>query len=434
LVPPGNSPAVAPKVRVVVVSYGAVELTLACLRSLLATDWPADRIEIVLVDNASPGDLVSTVREELPAVTVIENSTNLGFGAGANVGLRDRGEFDYLAVVNNDANVRRDWLAPLIEALEANPELGGASPKILLASPFVSVTVQCSTHRHGRGDGRELGVRLRGVKVNGEDVLASTKTRRGTWGPEPDGEWTRHEAEFLIPISAPGTTGCEFLLDSERPKQVVTTSGSARAELDVEAVPRWFPVPIGGVPTDIVYNAGSELSSDDFGVDRGYLQPDDGRFDLPTKVFAWCGGAVLLRREYLDDIGLFDERLFLYYEDMDLSWRGREHGWHYQYVPGSVVRHVHAATSVATSPPTRILIESNRLLVLTRHTPRKRAARAVVRFVAATASYARRDVMSTLLRGRRPNFETVVLRSRALRRYAAKMPRFAARRGSRPNR
>ena len=40
-------------------------------------------------------------------------------------------------------------------------------------------------------------------------------------------------------------------------------------------------------------------------------------------MFAWCGGAVLLRPTYLDEVGLFDERLFLYYEDTDLSWRGQ---------------------------------------------------------------------------------------------------------------
>ncbi len=50
-------------------------------------------------------------------------------------------------------------------------------------------------------------------------------------------------------------------------------------------------------------------------------------------MFAWCGGAVLLRADYLVDVGTFDERFFLYYEDTDLSWRGRHKGWRYQYVP-----------------------------------------------------------------------------------------------------
>jgi GT2 family glycosyltransferase len=417
-------------VRVIVVGYGAVDLTLACLRSVLATTWPTDRIEIVLVDNASPGGLASTVREQLPDVTVIENPTNLGFGGGANVGLRDRTGVDYLVVLNNDVTVRPDWLPPLVDALEAKPDLGAASPKILFASPFVSLTIQSPTHRRGRGDRRELGVRLRGVRVDGEEVVARTKARRGTWGPDSDGEWTSEEAELLIPVAA-DTTHCELLLDSERTKRAVTSSGSARAEFDVDTVPTGFAVPLGGEPTDIVYNAGSELSPDDFGIDRGYLQPDDGRFGLPVDVFAWCGGAVLLRGRYLDDVGLFDERLFLYYEDVDLSWRGREHGWTYQYVPESVIRHVHAATSIVASPQTRVLIESNRLLVLTRHTSWGRAASAVARFLAATASYARRDVLSPLLRGRRPVFQTVVLRSRALMRYVAKLPRYAVRGGRR---
>ena len=52
---------------------------------------------------------------------------------------------------------------------------------------------------------------------------------------------------------------------------------------------------------------------------------------IPTvDVQAWCGGAVLLRASYLADVGGFDERLFLYYEDVDLSMRGTERGWRYR--------------------------------------------------------------------------------------------------------
>lgn len=413
-------------------SYGAADLTRACLRSLLATEWPRDRLEIVLVDNASPGSLVSAVREELPDVRVIRNAANLGFAGGANVGLRNRDGIDYLAIVNNDATVDPGWLRPLVETLEANPELGAASPKILLASRFVSLTLESPTHRRGRGDPRELGVRLSGVRVNGLDVLARTKARFGVWGPEPAGEWTGPEAEFLIPIASTEDIHCEVRLDAEQPIRVMASSGPARTALDVEKHPAWLAVSLEAEPTDVINNAGSALTSDDFGIDRGYLEPDDGRYNVPEEVFAWCGGAVLLRREYLDDAGLFDERLFLYYEDVDLSWRGRELGWRYKYVPESVVRHVHAATSVEAAPATRILIEANRLLVLTRHTSRPRAAHAVIRFILATASYARRDILSSVLRGRRPDTHNVALRLRALVRYCSKLPAFAGRRGKRP--
>ncbi len=90
-------------------------------------------------------------------------------------------------------------------------------------------------------------------------------------------------------------------------------------------------------------------------------------------MFAWCGGAVLLRRGYLDDVGLFDERLFLYYEDTDLSWRGRLRGWRYVYVPASVVRHRHAQSSGVGSPMFRYYTERNRLLVLAKNAPARLA-------------------------------------------------------------
>ena len=51
---------------------------------------------------------------------------------------------------------------------------------------------------------------------------------------------------------------------------------------------------------DVINNAGSDLYQRGFGGDRGFLQRDDGQYELPADVFAWCGGAVLLRAEYLD--------------------------------------------------------------------------------------------------------------------------------------
>ena len=92
-------------------------------------------------------------------------------------------------------------------------------------------------------------------------------------------------------------------------------------------------------------------------------------------MFAWCGGAVLLKRAYLDQVGMFDERLFLYYEDTDLSWRGRLQGWRYVYEPKSVVRHRHAQSSGVGSPTFRFYTERNRLLVLAKNAPAKQALR-----------------------------------------------------------
>lgn len=113
----------------------------------------------------------------------------------------------------------------------------------------------------------------------------------------------------------------------------------------------------------VIQNAGSILLSDGGGADRGFGEADRGQYDLPEEVFGFCGGAALLNRRALEDVGLFDPRLFAYYEDTDLSWRLRLRGWRILYEPGAVVDHVHAATNVEWSPRFTFQVDRNRLLV-----------------------------------------------------------------------
>jgi GT2 family glycosyltransferase len=55
----------------------------------------------------------------------------------------------------------------------------------------------------------------------------------------------------------------------------------------------------------------------------------------------WVAGAsALMRRRMLDQIGLFDETFFLYYEETDLCRRAARAGWHVIYVPASEVVHI----------------------------------------------------------------------------------------------
>jgi N-acetylglucosaminyl-diphospho-decaprenol L-rhamnosyltransferase len=70
------------------------------------------------------------------------------------------------------------------------------------------------------------------------------------------------------------------------------------------------------------------------------------------------GAAVWLRRDALDAVGGWDERYFMYCEDLDLCWRVRGAGWTIAYEPDGVVVHVHGA---ATSRlPYRMLFEHHR--------------------------------------------------------------------------
>src|SRR5207244_12193902 len=87
---------------------------------------------------------------------------------------------------------------------------------------------------------------------------------------------------------------------------------------------------------------------------------------------------------------LFEEDLFVYYEDFDLAWRGRARGWRYLYVPASVVYHVHTASSREGTAFFEHHVERNRLTVILRNAPLPFVARVVYRYVRVMAALSSR--------------------------------------------
>jgi GT2 family glycosyltransferase len=67
--------------------------------------------------------------------------------------------------------------------------------------------------------------------------------------------------------------------------------------------------------------------------------------DQPTKVDCLSGSAMMIRRECLDEIGLFDEAFFLYAEDVDLCKRMSDAGRDVWYVPTDPISHHSGASS-----------------------------------------------------------------------------------------
>ncbi len=417
------------RIRVVVVNYNGGGTTLACLESVLASDWPADDLDVVMVDNASTDGVVATVKAGMPRVTVIEAGSNRGFAGGCNLALHDLSEVDYVALLNNDATVEPDWLHPLVAAIDRDPRIGAACPKILFTGSFVDILLESSTAVRGLGDRRPLGVRLSGARLDGQDASDRIQLVDGFWGLEHghNGEgafqWSNGAAHLRVPARPDGSLPrVQLRLAASNHRTVVVRSDPAEAELAVTPDPAWYDVPIAGLPFPVLNNAGNVLLADGYGADRGYQQRDGGQFDQPDEVFAWCGAAVLLSRRYLESVGLLEERFFLYYEDTDLSWRGRAQGWRYVYVPESVVRHEHSASSVEGSRLFAHFVERNRLLMLARNAPLALAWREAGRHLLITGSYARRDILSAMAQTRRPTVETVRRRLQSLGGYLRMLP------------
>ncbi|MBO0727853.1 MAG: glycosyltransferase family 2 protein [Acidimicrobiaceae bacterium] len=163
---------------------------------------------------------------------------------------------------------------------------------------------------------------------------------------------------------------------------------------------------IGAVTSKLVFmadpsevqNAGSLLLSDGSGADRGFHERDHGQFDAREEVFGACGAAVLYRREMLDDVGMFDETFFNYYEDTDLSWRMRLRGWKVLYEPRAVVHHVHAGSSGEWSPFFIFHVDRNRLFMILKNAPLGMVLKTFARFAGLAAANAARTSISRIIR------------------------------------
>ena len=81
---------------------------------------------------------------------------------------------------------------------------------------------------------------------------------------------------------------------------------------------------------------------------RGVWEIDEGQYDDEVAVFGASGAAAAYRRAMLDEIGLFDERLFMYCEDVDLAFRAQTAGYSCVYAPRARVWHRLSASAGGT--------------------------------------------------------------------------------------
>ncbi len=123
----------SPNVHVIVLNRNGQRFLETCLRAVQELDYPAQRLEVVLVDNNSEDQSVPYVESNFPEVTVLRNPDNYGFARGNNVAIRRALErnADYAVLLNNDTRVESNWLRALVDVAEAAPDVAICGGKIL---------------------------------------------------------------------------------------------------------------------------------------------------------------------------------------------------------------------------------------------------------------------------------------------------------------
>ncbi len=137
-----------------------------------------------------------------------------------------------------------------------------------------------------------------------------------------------------------------------------------------EARPRagMFASEVRLAETGMLDSAGMLIAADGSSKQRGHGETPE-KFAHESNALCPSGSAALYRRKMLDEVGLFDERFFLYCEDTDLGLRARRAGWECGYVAGATVRHRYSHSAGRASALKAYYVERNRLYTAIKNLP-----------------------------------------------------------------
>ena len=101
---------------------------------------------------------------------------------------------------------------------------------------------------------------------------------------------------------------------------------------------------------------------------RGYHQKDDGKYNEVIETHAPHGACMMFRNSLVEEIGLFYEGYFLYYEEFDFAARVKNHGLKIYCQPNSIIQHKESVSTGKSSPLKTYYLNRNRVLYIRRNT------------------------------------------------------------------
>jgi GT2 family glycosyltransferase len=158
---------------VVVVNYRGAPDTIECLAGFDDVDWPADRLELIVVDNASGDGSADQIRRACPTAVVIESPENTGFAGGCNLGV-EQASGEFVGLINNDARPDARWVGAAVEAFETQPTVASVASKVLDWEGATIDYVEGSLAWFGMGYKRQVGETDTGLYDLASDVLFAT--------------------------------------------------------------------------------------------------------------------------------------------------------------------------------------------------------------------------------------------------------------------
>lgn len=116
-----------PLVSIVILNYNGKKWLEKCLPTIRKIQYKP--LEVIIVNNGSTDDSGEFVKKKFPRFRLLEIMPNRGFAGANNIGVKAAWG-KYVLLLNNDTKVTRNFLSPLVNALEEDPSIGAAQPQM----------------------------------------------------------------------------------------------------------------------------------------------------------------------------------------------------------------------------------------------------------------------------------------------------------------
>jgi N-acetylglucosaminyl-diphospho-decaprenol L-rhamnosyltransferase len=110
------------RINVVIVNYRTPNLTIRCIRSILAY-LMVGLENIIVVDNASGDNSVCLIRREIPDINIIQSEINCGYGGAVNMGVA-KCDSEFILVLNPDTYFEDQHIYRAIDLMKNAPDIG----------------------------------------------------------------------------------------------------------------------------------------------------------------------------------------------------------------------------------------------------------------------------------------------------------------------
>ena len=135
----------------------------------------------------------------------------------------------------------------------------------------------------------------------------------------------------------------------------------------------------------------------------GCKEKDQGQYDEMKVTHYAHGGAMMVPRRIIEEVGAMPEEFFLYYEEFDWSEQIKRHGYKVYYQPKSLIYHKESMTTGKSSPLKTFYLTRNRILFMRRNTPPLAFSMFALYFVVFTIP---KNTLTYLFKGQRQHLNS----------------------------